>query len=62
MTKTLYVDGANKPRNIDFVYNPEDWDYISQWIIRHHPDQRAALFTSAAMGWNLAIHLNNRSK
>jgi hypothetical protein len=58
----MYIDGTTTPKPINFVYNPEDWNYISQWIIRHDPDQRAALFTSAAMGWNLALHLSNKDK
>ena len=60
MTEPLYIDGTSKPKMITFVYNPEDWEYISNWILRHHPDQRSQLFVAAAMGWNLAITLNKK--
>jgi hypothetical protein len=50
----------SKPQLITFVYNPDDWEYISNWILRHHPDQRSQLFIAAAMGWNLAIYLSNK--
>ena len=56
----MYLDGSTKPKIIPFVYTPEDWAYISNWILRHHPDQRANLFFAAAMGWNLAIALNKK--
>ena len=62
MSDPLYLDGSTKPKIIPFVYTPEDWDYISNWIIRHNPDERPALFVAAAMGWNLAINLNNKDK
>jgi cyanophycinase-like exopeptidase len=60
MSEPLYIDGTSKPQQITFVYNPEDWEYISNWILRHHPDQRAHLFVAAAMGWNLALYLSNK--
>ena len=62
MPDPLYLDGSTKPKIIPFVYTPEDWQYISNWITRHHPDQRAELFVAAAMGWNLAIDLINKEQ
>jgi len=58
----MYLDGSTKPQQITFVYNPDDWEYTSNWILRHHPDQRAHLFVAAAMGWNLALYLSNKDK
>lgn len=60
MSDPLYIDGSNKPKLITFVYNPADWDEISNWILGHHPNERSQLFIAAAMGWNLAIYLNNK--
>ena len=62
MPEPLYIDGTSKPKYITFVYNPQDWEYISNWIIGHPPDQRAELFVAAAMGWNLALHLTHKHK
>ena len=62
MSDPLYLDGSTKPKIIPFVYTPADWEYISNWIIRHNPDERPELFVAAAMGWNLAINLNNKDK
>lgn len=62
MPEPLYIDGTSKPKYITFVYNPQDWDYISNWIIGHPPDQRAELFVAAAMGWNLALYLSNKEQ
>jgi hypothetical protein len=62
MSEPLYIDGTSKPKYITFVYNPDDWEYISNWILRHHPDQRANLFVAAAMGWNLALYLSNKDQ
>lgn len=47
-----------KPEPIKFVVTPKDWDEISTFIIRHPPDVRSTLLTAAAMGWNLAVKLN----
>jgi hypothetical protein len=58
----MYLDGSTTPKPINFVYNPEDWAYISNWILRHHPDQRGNLFVAAAMGWNLALYLSNKDQ
>ena len=62
MKEPLYMDGSTKPKIIPFVYTPEDWAYISNWIIGHPPNQRAELFVAAAMGWNLALHLTHKHK
>jgi len=60
MNEPPYIDGSTKPKIIPFVYTPEDWAYISNWILRHSPDERPKLFVAAAMGWNLAIALNKK--
>lgn len=62
MPEPLYIDGTSKPKYITFVYIPEDWDYLSNWIIGHPQDQRAELFVAAAMGWNLALNLSNKEQ
>jgi hypothetical protein len=50
------------PKPIGFVFTPTEWQEISLFIMRHSQDHRPALLKAAAMGYNLAIYLNQKEQ
>ena len=50
------------PKPIEFSHTPKDWQEISLFIMRHAQDHRPALLKAAALGYNLAIYLNQQEQ
>jgi hypothetical protein len=50
------------PKRIEFSHTPKDWQEISLFIMRYAQDHRPALLKAAALGYNLAIHLNEQEQ
>lgn len=47
---------------INLFHTPKSWDELIEWIDRHAKDDRAHLMTSAAMGWNLSVFINEQQQ
>jgi|GEM_PF-3954068 hypothetical protein len=50
------------PKPLEFSSTPTDWQEISLFIMRHAHDNRPALLKAAALGYNLAIYLNQQEQ
>jgi len=55
-------EGATMPKPLEFSSTPTDWQEISLFIMRHAHDNRPALLKAAALGYNLAIYLNQQEQ